>query len=69
MTTRLDDLIHNEQMVSVHQSVALEDCYPKRPGLERAEAKTVNALKLFGQSPTIKTFLVNDFFKRAKETL
>ena len=37
--------------------------------MKTSEEKITDVLKLFAQSPTIKTFLVDDFFKRAKETI
>jgi len=65
MCSRLDDLVHNYHMASAHQSIAFAD-----PAvMKSSEAIIAEVLKLFAQSPTIKTFLVDDLFKRARETI
>jgi len=61
LRTRLDDLIHNNHMTAVHQSIRFNE-----PELRKeSEARTRSVLKLFAESDTIKTFLVDDLFKRA----
>ena len=65
LRTRLDDLIHNNHMTAVHQSIRFNE-----PELRKeSEARTRSVLKLFAESDTIKTFLVDDLFKRAQETI
>lgn len=65
MFENLDDLIHNEHMVQSYHSFDFEQ--PK--SLDESKKTISELLKLFGKSDSIKTFLVDDFFKRAKETI
>lgn len=65
LRTRLDDLIHNNHMVVVHQAVYFAEKDSRKLSEDRIRA----VLKLFAESETIKTFLVDDLIKRAKETL
>ena len=52
-------------MVRSHQSF----CYDDPKALKKSEEQTISVLKLFKETPSIKNFLVRDFFKRAKETI
>lgn len=65
MTTRLDDLVHNNHMVNAFHAISFDISQIQ----EESAAQITNVLRLFAQSDTIKEFLVNDFFKRAKETV
>ena len=52
-------------MVRSHQAI----CYDDAKALTKSENHIINALKLFKGTPVIKNFLIQDFFKRAKETI
>ena len=63
--TKLDDLIHNEHMNCSHQSIR----WGNKNAITESENRIKQVLNLLSQSQPIKQFLVDDFFKRAKETI
>ena len=65
MTSNLDDLLHNDHMVQCQQGFA----FANDDMIAKSKSRITNALKLFSSSPTIKSFLVQDFFDRAKENI
>ena len=62
LKTRLDDLVHNYNMTSSHQSVDFVN--PTRR--QESEQKIREVLKFFQQSEEIRTFFVDDLIKRGK---
>ena len=65
MMTKLDDLIHNDHMLCAHQSIK----WGNKTAITESENRIKQVLNLLSQSQPIKQFLVDDFFKRAKETI
>jgi len=65
MVENLDDLLHNQHMVHVYQAIE----FRQTKAIEESRQSITKVLRLFGESPVIKNFLVDDFFKRANETI